>query len=314
MSDLKRRQVAVSVATVWTKPESPRPLDELALQHPVGIREWLKRMTVDDRLDLSEANRVQTQVLYGTTVLVAKEQGEWVKVLIPQQGTRKEALGYPGWVPRCQLVEEASIAPAGSARAEVVSDKAWLYRDGELSEPLLELSFLTSLPVLESDTSGRWVKVQTPEGSGFMKAGEVRLIEGELASIGAMEGGDIGRGIVEQAKRFLNLPYLWGGMSSFGYDCSGFAYNMHRYFGILIPRDASDQAKQGKLIERDRLEPGDLVFFAHDEGKGSVHHVGIYAGDNQMIHSPESIKNIELIDLSSYRLAHEHCVSRRYWG
>jgi hypothetical protein len=307
MSEMKRMVIAVSVATAWTKPESPRPLDELALKHPTEIREWLRRMTVEDKLDLCEANRVQTQILYGTSVLVVEEQEDWIKVLIPQQGTRKDALGYPGWVPRCQLVKETK-APAGSKRAVVMSDKAWLYRDP--SEHLIELSFLTTLPVLEEKEE--WVKVQTPEGKGYLKADEVRLIDGPLA-LRPVEG-HIGRGIVEQGKRFLDLPYLWGGMSSFGYDCSGFAYNMHRYAGISIPRDASDQAKQGTLIEREQLESGDLLFFAHEEGKGSIHHVGIYAGDQRMIHSPESIKAIEIVDLSSFKLAKEHCVSRRYWG
>ncbi|SDO47750.1 NlpC/P60 family protein [Paenibacillus sp. yr247] len=307
MNACKRMTVVVSVATVWTKPESPRPMDEPAVKHPAEIRKWLSRMTLDDKLDLCEANRVQTQILYGTSVLVVETREDWSKVLIPQQATRKDTLGYPGWVPSCQLVEETE-APASSKRAEVISDKAWLYKNP--SELVIELSFLTSLPVLEA--TEEWVKVQTPEGMGYLKADEVRVIDGSLAPK-AVEV-HIGRGIVEQGKRFLDLPYLWGGMSSFGYDCSGFAYNMHRYFGILIPRDASDQAKQGTLIEKDHLEPGDLLFFAYEEGKGAIHHVGIYAGDNQMIHSPETVKSIEIVDLSTIKLAKEHCVSRRYWG
>ncbi|MFD0696159.1 NlpC/P60 family protein [Paenibacillus sp. GCM10027628] len=309
MSRHQRMTVAVSVATVWTRPESPRPLDEPALRNPAGIREWLAGMTLDDKLDLCLANRVQTQILYGASVLAVEEAGDWVKVLIPQQTTRKESLGYPGWVPRCQLVPETG-SPAGPQRAEVVSDKAWLYANPNPAEALIELSYLTSLPVLK--VTEEWVTVKTPEGVGYVKAGEIRLINGPLAP----KPGEshIGRAIVEQGSRFLNLPYLWGGMSSFGYDCSGFAYNMHRYVGISIPRDASDQANQGILVAKEQLEPGDLLFFAEEEGKGAVHHVGIYAGDNRMIHSPETIKSIEIVDLSSFHLAKEHCVSRRYWG
>ncbi|NRF94037.1 C40 family peptidase [Paenibacillus frigoriresistens] len=306
MSTLKRKMVAVSVATVWTKPESPRPMDELALKEPARIREWLESMTLQDKLDLCLENRVQTQVLYGSSVFVSEEHEGWSKVLIPQQGTRKDAIGYPGWVPSCQLVDEAE-APVGTKRAEVISDQAWLYKNP--SEPLMELSYLTSLPVLE--IMEEWVKVHTPDGMTYLKTDDIHLIDGPLAP---RDGeGHIGRGIVEQGKRFLNLPYLWGGMSSFGYDCSGFAYAMHRYVGILIPRDASDQAKQGTLIDKDQLELGDLLFFAHEEGKGAIHHVGIYAGDNQMIHSPETIKCIEIVDLRTFNLAKEHCASRRYW-
>jgi len=113
--------------------------------------------------------------------------------------------------------------------------------------------------------------------------------------------------------RFVDLPYLWGGVSSFGFDCSGFAYAMHRTEGISIPRDASAQARQGTIVEQDRLEPGDLLFFAYEQGRGSVHHVGIYVGDNRMIHSPKSDKSIEVVDLEHYELKDEHCISRRYW-
>lgn len=302
----KRMMVAVSVAVVWSKPDSPRPVDEPALRYPVEMREWLASMTLRDKLDLCLASRVQTQVLYGSSLLVTEEIAGWSKVLIPQQGTRKDANGYPGWVPSCQLVEESDI-PLGSKRAEVISDKAWLYKG--TSQQLIELSYLTSLPVLEE--MDKLVKVRTPEGTGFLKADDIRLVDGVIAPQAGV--ANIGRGIVEQAKRFLDLPYLWGGVSSYGFDCSGFAYAMHRYFGILIPRDASDQAKQGNLVEREQLEAGDLVFFAHEEGKGSIHHVGIYVGDHQMIHSPETTKSIELVDMRTFKLAEEHCVSRRYW-
>jgi hypothetical protein len=252
-------------------------------------------------------NRVQTQILYGTSILVIEEQKDWVKVLIPQQGTPKDALGYPGWVPRRQMVEEM-VVPSGSKTAVVTADKPLLY--SKPNDALIELSFLSTLPALEE--MEEWVKVQTPEGIGYLKAGAVRLIEG-TPTLRPVEG-HIGRGIVEQGKRFLGLPYLWGGMSSYGYDCSGFAYSMHRSFGISIPRDASEQAKQGTLIHKEQLEPGDLLFFAYEEGKGAVHHVGIYAGNHEMIHSPESKKSIELVDVNTFNLAKEHCVSRRYWG
>ncbi|MCZ8512674.1 NlpC/P60 family protein [Paenibacillus filicis] len=310
MIQLKRMIAAVSVATVWTKPESPRLMDEPALRHPADLRAWLAHMSVADKLDLCEANRVQTQILYGTLVLAEEERDGWVKVLIPEQATRKEARGYPGWVPRRQLMPEPEGWPATALQAKVASGRAWLYSAPSAPIPHLELSFLTVLPVLE--TGEEWVKVRTAEGSGFLRAADVRLTD-DLSAPGPAPEGGVGQAIVKQGEAFLGLPYLWGGMSSFGYDCSGFAYSMHRAFGLSIPRDASDQARHGKPVEKDRLEPGDLLFFAHEEGKGAVHHVGIYAGNGRMLHSPESVKSIELIDLSGYRLAAEHCASRRYW-
>ncbi|WP_256865426.1 C40 family peptidase [Paenibacillus sp. 32352] len=305
---MERMVVAVSVATVWTNPQSSRSLDAPALQQPAAIRSWLENMALEDRLDLYSSNRIQTQAVYGTSVLAVEEQGDWVKVLIPQQGTRKEAGGYPGWIPRCQLVSE-STELASSKRAEVITNTAWLYLTP--AEPLIELSFLSSLPVLEA--ADPWIKVHIPgaEGIGYVKAEEVRLINGFLSP--KPGSGHVGQFILDRAMQFLDLPYLWGGMSAFGYDCSGFAHSMHRYAGISIPRDASDQVHYGTSIEKDRLEPGDLLFFAYEEGKGAVHHVGIYAGGGRMIHSPETIKSIEVVELSSYKLIKEHCMSRRYW-
>jgi cell wall-associated NlpC family hydrolase len=89
---------------------------------------------------------------------------------------------------------------------------------------------------------------------------------------------------------------------------------MHRSVGIRIPRDASDQATTGQLVEQNDLLPGDLLFFAYEEGKGRAHHVGIYIGNQEMIHSPDSRGVIEIVKLDdSYRLIKEHSVSRRYW-
>ncbi|GLI06251.1 gamma-D-glutamyl-L-lysine endopeptidase [Paenibacillus tyrfis] len=306
MNGPKRVRVAVSVATVWTSPDSPCPLDEPALRHPAAITEWLGAMTVKDKLDLYGANRIQTQMLYGTEAVAAEESGDWVKVLIPEQSTRKEGAGYPGWVPKRQLTE-ASAQSSVDQWAEVSAPRAILSLRSLQAE--IELSFLTRLPVIEETTDG--VVVDTPHGAGFLPKDQVRIAGRPASSV--MEEEHTGKRLVRQGMRFIGLPYLWGGMSSFGYDCSGFAYSMHKSQGILIPRDASDQADRGQMVERDRLEPGDLLFFAYEEGKGRVHHVGIYAGDNRMLHSPDSEGCIELVELDGYKLAKEHCISRRYW-
>ncbi|UQZ85669.1 Gamma-D-glutamyl-L-lysine endopeptidase [Paenibacillus konkukensis] len=311
MSQGERKIVAVSVACVWTKPDSSRLVDEPALQRPAGIRAWLDAMTLEERLDLCNGNRLQTQVLYGTEVIVAEVQGEWARIFIPSQSTRKEAAGYPGWVRSAQLADPA--ADSGLLpRADVVSAAAWLHTAPAAEARSLELSFMTSLPVLAEEAS--WVKVRTPDGIGYLQTGDVRITESSPASVTASSNGHVGASILEQGRRFLGLPYLWGGLSSFGYDCSGFVYSMHRYAGITIPRDASDQARHGLLVEKERLEPGDLLFFAYEEGRGAVHHVGMYAGHGRMIHSPETGKTIEIVELSGYKLALEHCVSRRYWS
>lgn len=316
MSGRQRMTVAVPVATVWTKPESARQIDRPALGLPADVKAWLTAMTPEDNKDLCESNRTQTQLLYGTGVLMEEERDGWARVLVPSQTTRKNTEGYPGWMPRVQLAEApkyAELADAAVAKADVTADKAWLYRDRSLTVPLLELSYMTSLPLLSITEEGGIAAVATPQGTGYLRKAEVRLDGPESGAAGG-NGVSAGLQIAQQGVRFLGLPYLWAGLSSYGYDCSGFAYSMHRYCGITIPRDASDQARHGISVEQSNLMPGDLLFFAHEEGKGAVHHVGIYIGEGQMVHSPRPGRKIEIVKLDGYELEREHCVSRRYWS
>lgn len=102
-------------------------------------------------------------------------------------------------------------------------------------------------------------------------------------------------------------------MSSFGFDCSGFSYTMCKANGYIIPRDAHDQAASGEKVELHQLEPGDLLFFAYEEGKGSLHHVGIYYGDGKLLHSPNTGKTIEILEMAGTIYEKELCAARRYF-
>ena len=95
--------VDVSVATVWTAPTSPRPVDHPALTNPVNIPRWLSDMSLADKLGLTNDNLTQTQALYGNRVYILAKQAGWDEVAVPGQPTPKNPLGYPGWVPSVQL-------------------------------------------------------------------------------------------------------------------------------------------------------------------------------------------------------------------
>lgn len=96
----------------------------------------------------------------------------------------------------------------------------------------------------------------------------------------------IGSNLVRTAKRFLGVPYLWGGTTPFGLDCSGFTQLVHRINGVKLLRDASMQAQDARfaLVEKADLAAGDLIFFSRGEESGDIAHVGIACGDGTFIH------------------------------
>jgi cell wall-associated NlpC family hydrolase len=89
---------------------------------------------------------------------------------------------------------------------------------------------------------------------------------------------------------FLGVPYVWGGASPTGFDCSGLCQYVYAQIGVALPRTSRSQYTAGQNIARDRLDllmPGDLVFFGTDGDAGRIHHVGIYVGDGNYLHAPE---------------------------
>ncbi|WJE17122.1 C40 family peptidase [Halobacillus sp. ACCC02827] len=293
--------VSAPVATVWTSPESPRPIDEQGLERTFSVKKWLEELDDPAKHAMCDDNLVQSQLLYGERVLVDEVEGDWAKVVIPSQPSSKDARGYPGYVPYRQLTEVPEADWKG-VDLVVVHAKATILYD-EKKQPLFEISFLTELPFLYEEDS--FIRVRLADGEGYVSREDARSKPKDIR-----EGS--GASIIKTAEAFKGLPYFWGGMSAFGYDCSGFAYNMHKAHGHVIPRDASDQALHGIDIPLDRVEPGDLLFFAYEEGKGRIHHVGFYYGHGKMLHSPNIGKAIEIIDLQGSDYEKEWCRVRRY--
>jgi len=97
--------------------------------------------------------------------------------------------------------------------------------------------------------------------------------------------------LVRSAEQFLGLHYLWGGLSRWGYDCSGLTWAVYRTHGITIPRDADAQFAAGKPVALSKLQPGDLLFYEHPV----VGHVAMYIGGGKMIEAPNSRSEVRIV-------------------
>lgn len=121
---------------------------------------------------------------------------------------------------------------------------------------------------------------------------------------------ETGAAIVAEAEKYLGVDYVWGGTSPSGFDCSGLVQYCLNTLGISIDRVAEDQFNCGMPVSRDELQPGDLVFF---EQNGYIHHVGIYVGDNMMIHAPHTGDVVRYQSLDSEYYQREYAGARRVY-
>jgi hypothetical protein len=216
---------------------------------------------------------VVSQAICGVSVVLDEEKGEWVKVRTPDD--------YPGWMPLASLRRYSAVGhPYATTRdvVQVASLFANVYREASVTkhQPMMTLPFearLEVVPGAEND-AGRLIQVRLPdERTGWIQRGDIDSDPKPLSVAGA----------VELAQRFLGLTYLWGGTSTFGFDCSGFTQMLVRRRGIVMPRDADLQAAwQGvTAVKPNRLRAGDLLFFGSSPQK--ITHTGMYIGHGKFI-------------------------------
>ena len=234
----------------------------------------------------SEQSDVVSQALYGNNVTLLTARGEWCRI--------QTADHYKGWVPsrHLRLVQVGSGYATAGAIVQVESLFANLYREPDVTKhkPVLTLPFEVKLEVIPKEAGDEkkaqaksgdedWLQVRLPDQrSAWIQASDV---VSDLKPLSIPES-------IELAKRFLGLPYLWGGTTTFGFDCSGFTQMLVRARGVNMPRDADKQAAWSGVVavERKDLQPGDLLFFG--SSARSIDHTGMYIGDGQFIQDTTS--------------------------
>jgi cell wall-associated NlpC family hydrolase len=230
----------------------------------------------------SDQSDVVSQAIYGSNVTLLTARGEWCRI--------QTADHYKGWVPSryLRLVQIGNGYATAGVVVQVKSLFANLYREPDVTrhKPVLTIPFETHLEVIPDDAGAEkktpemeshdgWLQVRLPDKrSAWIQASDVIS---DLKPLTIPES-------IELAKHFLGIPYLWGGTSSYGFDCSGFTQMLVRARGATMPRDADKQAAWTGLtaIERKDLQAGDLLFFG--SSARSITHTGMFIGDGQFIH------------------------------
>lgn len=120
-----------------------------------------------------------------------------------------------------------------------------------------------------------------------------------------------GAAIVAKTKQYLGVPYVWGGASPSGFDCSGLVYYVLNAVGISVPRSLAQQQSMGVAVAKSDLQPGDIVYFQNTYANG-ISHVGIYVGDGKFIHAPHSGSVVSYADLNSTYYINHYYGARRF--
>lgn len=222
-----------------------------------------------------------TQALLGTPLRVLKKEGSWYLVQTPDQ--------YISWVDSggIQVMDEQELSEWNQLPKAVFTDySGFAYADAEEKEIV---SDLVAGNIISLDwTEKNYQEVLLPDGRmGFVKTDQLMPFEAWNQSRQLSP-----ENLIQTAKAMMGVPYLWGGTSIKGVDCSGFTKTIFFLNGQVIPRDASQQIWEGEEVDEDKswknLEVGDLLFFgekATGDKKERVVHVGMWIGDNSFIHS-----------------------------
>jgi len=218
------------------------------------------------------ASDVVSQALYGTGVATLKSDAGWTNI--------RTADGYTGWVADgdLKMLNGGSYAAAGDAvRVAQLSANVYSEPDVTRHAPVLELPWESLLEPAADKTknTARWLQVTLVDGrAAWVQRGDVTENDSPLSTAQ----------MLELAHKFLGITYTWGGVSSFGFDCSGFTQMLERRRGIEMPRDADLQAAWSGVtpVERKDVQPGDLLFFGSSAAK--ITHTGMYLGNGEFIH------------------------------
>ncbi len=203
-------------------------------------------------------------------------------------------------------------------------DKAYIIG---LNKGWYKVIYKTHICYIRSDylelTEFPYENQKSPNTPKFFRAGKSTGVAPSAAALSGSSSGNTssgntgspaapasGQAIVNKAKQYLGTPYVYGGASPSGFDCSGFVYYVLKTLGYSPYRTPADQYLQGTFVSKANLQPGDIVFF-HGTYASGISHVGIYAGNGQFIHAPNSRSVVSYSDLTTGYWANHYYGAKR---
>ena len=209
------------------------------------------------RKTTSDQSEMINQILFGETFQVLKQAEKWSYVKLSHDQ-------YEGWIDNKQYI----LLNISNYTYNISNKKYCNIHMNKIQQPLLLGSLI-------------------PKNTKFNNQFNIqhKLTFSKIL--------DFEKWFIKISKKYLNTPYLWGGRSPLGIDCSGYTQIVYRFFGKNLPRDSSEQAKKGKkILNITKIKTGDLAFFST---KKSITHVGIILPNNKIIHASGKVR-IDLID------------------
>ena len=214
------------------------------------------------RKESKESSEQISQLIFGDTFSILKEEGQWAFIKLYYDN-------YEGWISRNQYIK-------------ISSEEFFVLTK---SKPLYTLSPITKIKIENIKTSKTHI-INAPIGSRLLsKSYRVNFYKIELLQDSLTPPIKLTKQNLEEiTKLFDRVPYLWGGKSIFGIDCSGFSQTILKFFNKPILRDASMQITQGeKIANLSQAKAGDLAFFSSESGK--ITHVGILLSNSMIVHA-----------------------------
>ncbi len=290
---------------------------------------WIDEDTCNIREGPGTSHSVKFQLRKGEKVTVTELEGQWCKIRTDE--------GRVGWVAGWVV----DFSPPGQEFIKKVNGEEQEVKIGWVARPVINLrsgpgenyprigELTLSTQLLIVGMKGDWFKVamdnreigwvgswlidtrgdRLARSSGGSAAASGPRLE-QVSALGSSAGSEGGRQIVHTAMKYLGHPYVRGGESPGGFDCSGLVHHVLSQHGISAARTSPGLFRQGRPVSREELEPGDVVFF-RDTYRSGISHVGFYIGEGRFIHAANPGSGVKITDLDSSYYASRYVGARR---